>query len=294
MEIRNLVYFLQLYDDNNYSLASSKLYITQQALSKSIHNMEIELGTSLFVKKTHSIEPTDIAKEIEPICREIVLNYRTGLNKIEKIVKYGTYPIRIAVSIQTADTLSFTLFRDFLVLHPEINIEKIAVFDLMAEEKLSLGDVDLAFTVNSPLPIDNYHVEIIRHIQLCIMVTNHHFLAEKETILIKDLNHLDLYCAGEGFKTYELLKKKAKENNVFPNFIPTSGYLYDTYRNIFEGNGAVIGLYGSNLGPEFNDIKMIPFEDKDMTWNICLSWKKNHNLSKEELTFINYVLTFKQ
>lgn len=265
MELRNLVYFLQLYDDKNYSLASSKLYITQQALSKSIHNMETELDTVLFVKNASGIIPTEKARKIEPICREMVLNYQIGLNKIDRIIKYGSYPIKIAVSIQTADTLSFTLFRDFSTEHPDINIEQTAVFDLIAEEKLSNGDVDLAFTVNYPSPLDKYNIELIRHIQLCIMVTSNHPLASRKIINIKDLNKLDLYCAGEGFKTYELLKEKSIQNNVLPNFIPTSGYLYDTYRNIFEGNGAVIGLYGSNLGPEFHDIKMIPFEDNEMT-----------------------------
>lgn len=36
MEYRNLYYFLHLCEDMNYSMAAGKLYITQQALSKSI------------------------------------------------------------------------------------------------------------------------------------------------------------------------------------------------------------------------------------------------------------------
>ena len=64
MEIRNLVYFLQLFDDQNYSLAAGKLFITQQALSKSIHNMELELNVELFTKKSNGIVPTNKAIEI--------------------------------------------------------------------------------------------------------------------------------------------------------------------------------------------------------------------------------------
>ena len=82
MEIRNLVYFLQLFDDQNYSLAAGKLFITQQALSKSIHNMELELNVELFTKKSNGIVPTNKAIEIEPICRNIVQAYQSGMQKI--------------------------------------------------------------------------------------------------------------------------------------------------------------------------------------------------------------------
>lgn len=294
MEIRNLVYFLQLFDDQNYSLAAGKLFITQQALSKSIHNMELELNVELFTKKSNGIVPTTKAIEIEPICRNIVQSYQSGMQKIERISKNDSYPIKVAVSIQTADTLSFTLFRDFIIMYPNIHIEQSAVFDLVAEDLLSKDNVDFAFTVNNPSPKDKYEVEIIKHIQLCIMVNSSHPLATKDKIEISDLENLDLYCAGEGFKTYELLKRKSRDNNVSVNLIPTSGFLYDTYNNIFKNNQAVIGLYGQELGPNFKDIKYIPFSDKEMTWNICLSWKKEHTLSKEEVIFVEYVKLFKE
>ena len=234
MEIRNLVYFLQLFDDQNYSLAAGKLFITQQALSKSIHNMELELNVELFTKKSNGIVPTNKAIEIEPICRNIVQAYQSGMQKIERISKNDSYPIKVAVSIQTADTLSFTLFRDFILMYPNIHIEHSAVFDLVAEDLLSKDNVDFAFTVNNPSPLDKYEVEIIKHIQLCIMVNSSHPLATKDKIEISDLENLDLYCAGEGFKTYELLKRKSRDNNVSVNLIPTSGFLYDTYNNIFK------------------------------------------------------------
>ena len=39
MEIRNLTYFVQVCQDLNISIAAGKLYITQQALSKSIKTL---------------------------------------------------------------------------------------------------------------------------------------------------------------------------------------------------------------------------------------------------------------
>ena len=75
---------------------------------------------------------------------------------------------------------------------------------------------------------------------------------------------------------------------------PSGGGQFTIHIIIYLNNQAVIGLYGQELGPNFKDIKYIPFSDKEMTWNICLSWKKEHTLSKEEVIFVEYVKSFKE
>jgi DNA-binding transcriptional LysR family regulator len=48
MDIRQLNYFIQVADCGSYSLASQKLFVSQPALSKTIKNMEEELGITFF------------------------------------------------------------------------------------------------------------------------------------------------------------------------------------------------------------------------------------------------------
>ncbi len=55
MELRNLYYFLQVCDDKSFSAAATRLYITQQALSKSVKALEKELGSELFKKTGNTI-----------------------------------------------------------------------------------------------------------------------------------------------------------------------------------------------------------------------------------------------
>ena len=72
MEIRNLTYFVQVCQDLNVSIAAGKLYITQQALSKSIKTLEAELGSPLFIKVPTGVAMTPYAKAIFPICQDIL------------------------------------------------------------------------------------------------------------------------------------------------------------------------------------------------------------------------------
>ena len=48
MDLRQIEFFLKLYEEKNFTKASQKLYISQQGLSKSIYKLEKELGFLLF------------------------------------------------------------------------------------------------------------------------------------------------------------------------------------------------------------------------------------------------------
>lgn len=51
MNFQSLVYFKTVAELQRYTKAASTLFITQPALSKAIHNLEVELGVTLFQKE---------------------------------------------------------------------------------------------------------------------------------------------------------------------------------------------------------------------------------------------------
>ena len=61
MELTQLRYFLQVYKLKNICAASSRLSVTQQAVSKQIQKLEEELGTTLFVRNPRGVEATEYA-----------------------------------------------------------------------------------------------------------------------------------------------------------------------------------------------------------------------------------------
>lgn len=72
MEIRQLRYFLAVYQCKNISKAAQKLYITQQTLSKQLHRFEQELGVVLFLRSAQGVEPTEYAKSLSGPAKQIV------------------------------------------------------------------------------------------------------------------------------------------------------------------------------------------------------------------------------
>jgi len=293
MELRNLYYFVQVCEDRSFSTASNHLYITQQALSKSIKLLETELGNTLFNKTSVGVTLTPYAEAVYPICKEILSHYEAGLHKIRAISKEGEVPIRVAISYQTIDAISFTLLDDYKKQYPDVKVIPDAMPDLLAEKAILDGKADFVFTVRKPVEKERFHSFLIKKIPLCIMVGPNHTLYNKTSVTINDLNQMDLHCAGPQFKTYHLLKEKAEKAGVTPNLIPTSGHLYSTYKNIFENNKMIIGLLGEDSEPQFEHIHFIPFDDPDLNWDIYINYLKDTQLTHQEENFLNTVLAYR-
>ena len=56
-----LEYFIEVVEQNNFTKAAEKLFISQSALSKSIQSLEKELDTSLFTREPRELKLTEEA-----------------------------------------------------------------------------------------------------------------------------------------------------------------------------------------------------------------------------------------
>ena len=62
MEFKHIEYFIETSHHKSMSQAAESLYISQQALSRCIANMEHELGTDLFIRSVKGIQLTEDGK----------------------------------------------------------------------------------------------------------------------------------------------------------------------------------------------------------------------------------------
>ena len=92
MNHQSLVYFKTVAELQHYTKAAEALYISQPALSKAIHNLEVELGTTLFQKDGRNVTLTrtgalfldyvsrsidEINRGVEAVHREVQIEQNT-------------------------------------------------------------------------------------------------------------------------------------------------------------------------------------------------------------------------
>lgn len=76
MNIGQVRYFVTVYEEGSFSRAAKKLFVTVQATSKAIADLEREIGGALFERKSRGVEPTPLGaafyRKAAPVMREFV------------------------------------------------------------------------------------------------------------------------------------------------------------------------------------------------------------------------------
>lgn len=70
--LRQIQYFLAVYDTKSFSTAAKQCHVTQSTLSAGLAELEDIIGQRLFDRGTRHVDPTATGREIEPVARAII------------------------------------------------------------------------------------------------------------------------------------------------------------------------------------------------------------------------------
>jgi LysR family hydrogen peroxide-inducible transcriptional activator len=72
MSIRQLQYFVALYDECHFGRAAERCNVTQSTFSMQLAKLERYLGAELFTRNSRNVQPTALAQQVIAIAREVV------------------------------------------------------------------------------------------------------------------------------------------------------------------------------------------------------------------------------
>ncbi len=72
MELRHLRFFIATAEEENVSLAASKLHISQPAISRQIHDLEYEIGFQLFERSGKALKLTEAGRAFLVDAKELL------------------------------------------------------------------------------------------------------------------------------------------------------------------------------------------------------------------------------
>lgn len=200
MQPKQLQYFITAYATKNIQRAAEKLFVSRQGISKTIRELEQELGADLFLRSSKGLEPTDFAEALFPHAQKLLdeYNYITGLNTLAKQKEnvITIYALDNIVKYLTAD-----FFRDFRTLHPNTILSIIECPDEAALNALLAQNADFAITTG---PLDNtvFTLTPIFYTHYCMALSANHPLATKERLSYQDLHNQKIISKGRAFRCF--------------------------------------------------------------------------------------------
>jgi DNA-binding transcriptional LysR family regulator len=134
--ISDLIAFLAVARERNFTRAAAQLGISQPALSRTIRSLETRLGVRLLTRSTRSVAPTEagerLLKTVGPLFREI----DAGLNTLSELREKPAGSIRITSVEHASDTILVPAVARLVTQYPDIRVEIIndyALADIVAD-----------------------------------------------------------------------------------------------------------------------------------------------------------------
>ncbi len=194
MDLTQLEYFRMAATLGHFTRAANELHITQPALSKTIANLETELGVKLFDRDGKRIRLNAYG--------EVVLRYTDQIfdalsqmnQEISDLSDGIAGNIRMAVSTPIRDTdpvLDELLF--FMKDYPNIQISYNHTNQNVIRAELLNGSLDLAMTSSALSSREITWIPLYED-RLGIILSRNHPLAQKEELCMADLENENFFC----------------------------------------------------------------------------------------------------
>jgi DNA-binding transcriptional LysR family regulator len=117
MDIRQIQYFIRVYEERNFSKAAEKANVVQPALSMQIRRLEEELSTTLFDRSSRGIEPTATGRRLYELCVPIVRNLSQARQEIIELAQGNG--ISGAIRVGTPPSVNRGVLAQVLALYAE-------------------------------------------------------------------------------------------------------------------------------------------------------------------------------
>ncbi|MGX6600976.1 LysR family transcriptional regulator [Micromonosporaceae bacterium Da 78-11] len=182
LDLRKLRYFVAVADNRHFGRAAEQLYIAQPVLSRQVRALEQELGCTLLVRTTRSVELTAAGRQLHEEAQTIVAAVDAAVRRVHEVDR-GVERLVVAFSpgLHVSEAI-----RAFTASHPAIEVGLVQLRWWEQDAPLRDGRADVGF-LRRPFDDAGLRTIPIGHEPkvACLPVT--HPLAHRESLTSADL-----------------------------------------------------------------------------------------------------------
>lgn len=189
MEYKQLEFFLAVCEQNSFRRAAETCFVSQQAISKSLANLEQELGVQLFVRSSDGVTLTEAGRLLEQQVRPH-LNERNEI--LLRLRQFHAQPqLRIGYFMGFLQELPPHFFSAFQQQHPEVQLHFHSYTDNERSRNYRNYDCDLVITTS---PLNSSDFVRLAHFEsdIGVILSRQNPLAQKHSLTLADLKEVPL------------------------------------------------------------------------------------------------------
>lgn len=213
-----LEYFVNVVEQNNFTKAAEKLFISQSALSKSIQALEKELAVTLFHRDPRELRLTEEGELVYHYAKDVLdyIDQRTAalfssLNQKNATLRFGLPPS--AGNVYFSKVL-YAYAQEYA--HVDLQVIEVTskkIQEMVLEDKLDLG------VVVEPFHHPQLEVQTVFRSEAVLAVSKRHRFADRTEIAFSELKDEPLLTVSKDYMYYDQVIQRCSEAGFTPNIV---------------------------------------------------------------------------
>ncbi len=277
MTLFQLECFYYLSKSLNFTKTARVFFISQPALSRSILSLEKELGVDLLERNSKRVSLTPAGAIFADECKKIIGAYQYGVQKVLSLSDEIAGRIRMGAPLDSYEPIVPSLYKAVKAKYPGIIIDLKFYTPSQLNKKLDDNVVDIIISSGTPKTHNCKYLCLDKRMD-CVVLANHHHLANKEEVSISDFQ-------GENFVSLTKASSVAGYNALMKYISLTGGKIVaqaDTVSSLITLVACGLGisvLYKEHSPYSAESVVFIPIKDgyqleRNLIWiqenNRCL------------------------
>ena len=290
MEFRQIQYFIKLSERTSISQAAKELFISQQALSKSIKNLESELNTRLFLRTNQGIKLSKSGVYLKSKFLSVCAGYEEAVKESYQYFQIQQGTITIGVAPGVFRSLSANYLINFEKLYPGLKLEQVEFPDLDMEEYV-LADSHRFALSTKPWHDRGLQYNPLHREKMFFIAHKEHPLARQKEIHVSQLADENFLFFNSHYNIHYRTKESCKKAGFTPHIIYKSSDVSQLVKMASQKQGILLCVKHVYEESAHENLVCLPIADEGMYWELGIISKNYDKLDKKSKLFIDYFLS---
>lgn len=224
MDVHQLDYFIAAVQAGSFKKAADGLFVSRQALSKAVHNLENELGGPLLDVSDGALKPTPLGLRLYRDAKPVVTSFKQIETRYTAPArqKSSSRTLSVALSHGSALSLPNRTIDAFCEARPDVLLSVEETSTETALDLVRAGDIDLALVGSTPRYLEEFESLLVVRTGVFLSVPEKDPLSTRTELSLEDLEGKPLITFGKRNHLHRFFLETCASADVRPHIVMTT------------------------------------------------------------------------
>jgi len=274
MTIDQLRYYAEVVQQQNFTKAAEKLFVSQSTLSKAIRALEAEFEVELINRASKQFALTAQGRTFYDYAVKLLDFYDVQKRELYQQLHGTCSTLNVGIP-PTAGTAYFhSLLSEFGEKYPNVKLKIAEITSKSVCKLMENGALDIG-VVLEPFTDSRYYKKKVYQSETVLLVSKQHHLATRKSIAFSELKSERFLMISPDYMFYDLTLNHCKTAGFVPNIAFESTQWDLLYEMVADNQG--VSFLPTCLLEKYNQarVKQIHLKQPEFPWVLSVIYRKN-------------------